>query len=374
MKAAAGRKSKLLELDIVRALAILAVVLIHATSGPRETLQEGSISQAFFFVANVAGAFAVPLFILLSGVVLFYSYDGRWSGRTALQFFKKRAIGLLIPYLVWAFFYYGYNQYISTNGLIVDWAVLWRMLRWAEWSYHSYFMLIIMQMYVLFPLFMTLVHKLPQFRKWLIPLGIAVQGGFYVYKHWFATLSYTDRAAPTYIAYFLIGGAIGLYYGRVKAWMESRWGWVAAGWLVCGTAYVGLLVLNQYMSITPNHVWFELAWFCYVIASALFFMQAGRWLLGGPQRLYGALASMGACSFGIYLLHPAILTAYSIKVQAPSTILLYDLYVLACYVTIFGGSWLVVYVYKKVAEQIKLHWTTKGRRRPKDSPAPFSSV
>jgi probable poly-beta-1,6-N-acetyl-D-glucosamine export protein len=347
------KKPKLFELDIVRALAILAVVMIHATSSATIEPTEGSFSQIFFYSINLASTFAVPLFILVSGIVLFYSYDGRWSAKAAMTFYWKRAVSLVIPYLIWASFYYAYNQYLNTHKFVMDWSVFLRMLRWAEWSYHSYFMLIIFQMYVLFPVFMTMVARISWFRKCLVPIGIAVQGGFYIYRHWFGAIGHSDRIAPTYMAYFLIGGAIGLYYTSVKAWVERHALLVAVAALLGGCSYVGLFLLNRYKHIQPENTWFEIAWFFYVIAIALFFMQVGRIVLRRFRRTSVWLTSIGACSFGIYLFHPAVLSAYSVKLKAPTSILMYDLYTLNCFLTVFGISWLAVYLYGRAAAIIR---------------------
>jgi peptidoglycan/LPS O-acetylase OafA/YrhL len=351
--AAQGKKPKLFELDLVRAFAILAVVLIHATSSATVEPAEGSLSQIFFYIVNLSGAFAVPLFIMVSGIVLFYSYDGRWNAKAAGTFYRKRAVSLVIPYLLWALFYYVFYQYLNTRAFAMDWSVFLRMLRWAEWSYHSYFMLIIFQMYVLFPLFMTLTARTSWFRHWLIPLGIAVQAGFYVYGYWFADLSHSDRLAPTYLAYFLIGGAIGLYYLPVKAWLEKNAAVSAAIMLLGGSVYVGLFCLDRYLGITAYLVWYEVSRFVYVIGSALFLMQAGRFLLGRWKRATAWLASIGACSFGIYLVHPSLLSAFTVKWKAPTSIIMYDLYTLLRFVVIFAGSWLLVYLYGKAANVFK---------------------
>jgi peptidoglycan/LPS O-acetylase OafA/YrhL len=353
-KPAAGKKIKLLELDIVRALAILAVVLIHGTSSATVEPTEGSASQIMFYILNVGSSFAVPLFIMISGIVLFYSYDGRWNGRTALTFYRKRAVSLVIPYLIWAFFYYAFNQYINTKQFEMDWPAFWGKLGWAEWSYHSYFMLIIFQMYLLFPLFMTLVDRISWFRKWMIPLGLLIQEGFYVYRHWFSEgIPHSDRIAPTYMAYFLIGGAIGLYYPKVKAWVEKHKPLTAAAWLIAGSAYVSLFLLSRYKQIYAENTWYEVLWILYVTAAALFFMQIGRFLLSRFPRLSKPVMSIGICSFGIYLIHPAFLTLFTIMWKNPTTILMYDLYTFGRYAAVLGASWLVVYVYGKLAGLFK---------------------
>lgn len=353
-KPAAGKKAKLLELDIVRALAILAVVLIHGTSSATVEPAEGSTSQILFYILNVGSSFAVPLFIMLSGIVLFYSYDGRWNARTALTFYRKRAVSLVIPYLIWAFFYYAYNQWINTHQFKMDWPQFFGKLGWAEWSYHSYFMLVIFQLYVLFPLFMTLADRTSWFRKWIIPCGLLIQEGFYVYRHYFSDgVPHSDRVAPTYMAYFFIGGAIGLYYPAVRAWVEKHKLLTALCWLVGGSAYVSLFLLSRYKHIYAENTWYEALWIVYVTAAALFFMQVGRGLLQRLPRLSKPLLSIGACSFGIYLIHPAILTAYSFKWQAPTTIIMYDLYTFVRYMGVFGASWLVIYGYGKLAGLFK---------------------
>lgn len=361
--APALRKPKLLELDIVRAIAIFAVVLIHATSSATVEPAEGSLSQILFYCLNLSGSFAVPAFIVLSGVVLFYSYDGKWSGRTALAFYRKRAVSLVIPYLIWAFFYYSYNQYLNTHKFVMEWSVFWRMLRWAEWSYHSYFMLIILQMYVLFPLLMTLVARTAWFRRWMIVVGMAIQAGFYVYRHWFGNVEQADRIAPTYIGYFLIGGAIGLAYPSVKAWVDKR-AWLTAGVMITGGGgYMALFLFDRYKHMSAENTWFEVARFVYVIGACLFLMQAGRFLLRKLPRLSVALTSIGICSFGIYLIHPALLSAVAVKTKAPTSILMYDAYTLLLrFGAVFIGSWLLVYLYGKGAALFKKQRATEGKR------------
>ncbi len=354
-KSAAGKKkTKLLELDIVRALAILAVVLIHGTSSATVEPAEGSASQILFYILNVGSSFAVPLFIMISGIVLFYSYDGRWNTRTALVFYRKRTVSLVIPYFIWAFFYYGFNQYINTGKIEMDWPDFWGKIGWAQWSYHSYYMLIIFQLYLLFPLFMTLVNRVSWFRKWLLPCGLLIQEGFYVYRHWFSEgVPYSDRIAPTYMAYFLIGGAIGLYYPAVKKWVEEHKLLTGAAWLLAGVSYVSLFLFSRYKHMYAENTWYEVLWILYVTAAALFFMQVGRFLLARFPRLSKPVVSIGLCSFGIYLIHPAFLTLFTVHWSHPTTILMYDLYTLGRYAAVFGSSWLIVYAYGKLAGLFK---------------------
>ena len=83
-------RPKLTEIDIIRAIAIIAVLVIHGTSGATQ-LPLGTGSHAVFFILNKASLFTVPLFIWISGVVLFYTYYDRWEPGNVAGFLDKTA-------------------------------------------------------------------------------------------------------------------------------------------------------------------------------------------------------------------------------------------------------------------------------------------
>ena len=89
-------------MDIVRGLAILAVVAIHFPGGPlTESTMAGLVSLAYMIV-NVAARFAVPTFVLLSGLGLSLS-DKRDEGYFD---FLRRRVGKLLPaYIAWTLIY-----------------------------------------------------------------------------------------------------------------------------------------------------------------------------------------------------------------------------------------------------------------------------
>ena len=144
-------RPKLTEIDIMRAIAIIAVLLIHGTSGATQLpLRTGS--HAVFFILNKASLFTVPLFIWISGVVLFYSYYDRWEQGMSLVFWTKRLRKILIPYILWSLFYYLFNQFIFHGRFGFDVVHVIKLLMSGNASYHLYYMIIIVQFYLLFPL------------------------------------------------------------------------------------------------------------------------------------------------------------------------------------------------------------------------------
>lgn len=98
------KRAHINELNITRALAILAVLLIHSTSTPVTALSSDSKLYPFYVFFNISPKFAVPVFIFLSGFVLFYNYIQKDLTKELIKnFYKKRVTQILIPYL---FFFY----------------------------------------------------------------------------------------------------------------------------------------------------------------------------------------------------------------------------------------------------------------------------
>src|SRR4051812_25941231 len=103
------KKQKLDEIEALRAFAFLAVVLQHAIGhyayGPESRLSDGVLLGVLLLLAK----FAVPVFIFITGLVLFYNYsDGVQFGR----FVRKRFKDILLPYMPWVILYS-----IINNGL-----------------------------------------------------------------------------------------------------------------------------------------------------------------------------------------------------------------------------------------------------------------
>ena len=83
------------QMDGLRAVAALAVVMIHVSAGRMNPV---GVS------CNQAARFAVPLFIMLSG----YGHMHSWlqhSGQSAVQTAKRRLKRVLPAYLVWSVLY-----------------------------------------------------------------------------------------------------------------------------------------------------------------------------------------------------------------------------------------------------------------------------
>ncbi|OXM84262.1 acyltransferase [Paenibacillus rigui] len=303
------KKTKLLELEIVRAIAILAVLIIHGTSEATVELPVGSGSQALYLAVNKLSNFAVPVFIFISGLVLFYRYHDDWSGKQAVTFYLKRVKQVLFPYLIWSLFYYLYNQWIFDRAnLHFNLTEFGELLPWADASYHLYFMVIIVQFYLLFPLLVSLCRRWSWFAKSLFPIGIVIQAAFYSYNRWVEPLGHVPSLCVTYFSLFALGGYLGMHYDAFVAWINKHIRWVLPLSLLLGASFIGLFLLEEWKHVVLDGLWYTLIFNLYPMFAGMSFIWLGRQLLQRSPAWGKPLLTLGTLSFGVYLMHPAVLT------------------------------------------------------------------
>lgn len=156
------QEKKLYALDFARVAAMLAVVAIHVSSGyvyAESGYTFHGINLGFMF--NQVSRFAVPMFVLISGISL-----GLGTGRGGtLQFYKKRLLKLGVPYAIWFTLYFLYEHRwelaaLAGGGMESVSLYLSTFLRGASAS-HLYFVIIIFQCYLFYPLIKRCVEKAP---------------------------------------------------------------------------------------------------------------------------------------------------------------------------------------------------------------------
>lgn len=341
----------------MRAVAIVAVLLIHGTASAKVELPLGSRSHLLYSSINSLSYFPVQLFVLLSGLVLFYSYADDWHVRRILGFYRKRIQYVLVPYFVWSLFYYLYNQWLNpTVSVRFSWSEFSDLLPWAEAGYHLYFIAIIAQFYALFPLLVSLVALWKPLRSYLWLIGVAVQIAFSVYSYYAeAPIPYSDRLFLTYFALFCIGGSIGMHYTRVVAWLDRNVYWVTAATVAAGFAYLLLHLLGQYgMSFRPWE--FEALFALYPVLVAFSLIWVGRRLAAEAPRLSQLLFSLGSASFGIYLMHPALQSLYMTHVST-TKMPEYHLALWGCVLLMLVVPWAIIHACKRISAS----WVIFGR-------------
>jgi len=193
------------EIDGIRAISILAVILIHTTTKILEVTSPGNSSYLTSFFLNQISRFAVPLFFLISGFVLELNYENHQS---YLSYLKKRLAKIALPYIFWSAIYY---------FLIYTWhgESFFKALTLGTSSYQLYFIPSLLIFYFIFPFFHRFFKIISQSSVFL-PLAI-LQFAILGYDYYFQPLNF---AYPINIALlnffvFILGMIISRKYNQI---------------------------------------------------------------------------------------------------------------------------------------------------------------
>lgn len=309
------------EVEYLRGFAALAVIAVHVSMNYTQIPEANLLALVNVFVYVVAH-FAVPVFIFISGWVLGARYSGEYSLR---DFYRRRARTILLPYLFFTALYllvtvegaFGFAG-VPTPGAVA------KALLLGTAAYHLWFFVLIIQLYLLFPLIARVYDRFDRggaalylllallFVQVLWNVGAHCLGAF-AGTEWYTVLI---RVFPSHLFYFVLGVYVARHTDRFRSRLRS---FSPAG--VLAAAGAGALLLGamwaaavlRYGSLSGA----TLAVFCvYRILEPLYYVPViaalvlAAWRLEARRgRPAGASRSFGGHSYGIYLVHPLIIAA-----------------------------------------------------------------
>jgi poly(3-hydroxybutyrate) depolymerase/peptidoglycan/LPS O-acetylase OafA/YrhL len=299
--------------DLIRLIIMVFVVSVHtlAFAGGTVTTSIGAVTTVFHTSRE--------LFLLLTALVLTYNYGQR--PLRAGRFWRRRFWLVLPAYVTWSAIYYAADG--RSRGAFPS-AFLHDLLN-AGARYHLYFLLVSMQIYLLFPLIRWVLKKTEGYHAWLFGAALAYQAWLTVGLHYRVGRDGNGLVAQflngaglgywidTYVLYVVAGALAGWHFEQLCAFTRRH---LRNGWRVALVAAVGVaagigvfLIETEVYGATPNNA--SAVFQPVVIVEALAFGWAllGAGLLwsdrGAPLRKFTAAGS--ASSFGIYLAHPLVL-------------------------------------------------------------------
>ncbi|MEB3100263.1 acyltransferase [Ferviditalea candida] len=307
-------KTRIDFLDVFRFLAILAVVFIHSTSQPVTLLSKDSAFYPFYFILNRGSQFAVPAFLFLSALVLFYRYYEGWDKETAAVFFRKRLIYIVVPYVIWSFFYFTALSLVN-GGSLTDIGTFLNQLLTGNNYFHLYFVIVMIQFYALFPLLMLLIKRISFVRSHLIFTGVVLQSVYWLLNLTVLHIQRTASVAFTYLLFYLLGASAGIHFERfMRSLMRYRFYWLAA-WMSLGIAAVYMEWPGAFhlpLAADWKSFIYDLRYYVYVSFSCvgLLIISKSVYDKGEQASLVSLLVSWGTASFAVYLIHPFVLFAW----------------------------------------------------------------
>lgn len=288
-------KKRYLELDFARAIAVIAVIMIHAASF--YPWYNKSFSWDGYYVYHQVTSFAVPAFILLSGLLLTLTSKGKPFNYTS--FLSRRLAYIFIPYCAWSLIYFAYRWPDLTKDIVINDFLTGRPF------FHLYFIAIILQLYVLFPLFRWASAR---FKPAHIAIALIAQLAIIeLSRNNIPWLFY--KLGPTlfvhWVFVFYIGCAIGSNYEEFKSLCEKYISAVV-GVLAALTVYklgdyyyiVHYVKTAQFWGYAQVQTLSNIPYTIGVVALCVFIGQRITSQLS--QRIISLIA---VYSFGIYLCH-----------------------------------------------------------------------
>ena len=288
--------------DSIRAIAVLAVVTLHASAAG--VVRYGQLDAVNWWGANVVDSFcrwAVPVFIMLSGALLLdpSRRDAVWT------FYRKRLMRIGIPLVFWAAFYFYWKH--SYYGEPVDVGFIVSALRDGLSFNHMYFLIIITGLYAVTPLLRKAMALSPRWLVWavLIAYTYFVASG--------ALYSITGNHALTlflpYIVFYILGHLLRpLRMPRCMAQVSLLCYMVASVVIAIAT---GVLVqrwgIDDYRALRYyNH--FHPAVIVQSISALLAIRACYIWVSATRWEVVARV--LGPLSFGIYLIHVVFLDMF----------------------------------------------------------------
>lgn len=353
-------REKIAEVQLVRAIAILGVLLVHSTSDAVSSMRDSNYYILYTFF-NVFTKIGTPTFLFLSSFILFYTYATRPLNKQLLVgFYKKRFKYIIIPYCLFSAFYFFLLHIYYPNYTFQE-TLMTFMTKLATGKAHThlYFIFINIQFYLLFPLLLWWFQRKPGVVKWIVPLGLALQWAFilankYVYLHFQLQVSTIGSWSLSYMSYFMLGAYIGIYYPKLKAWLHISKEHASAkrivAWLILwccglisGLAHVYICYNNRLFGISYNSLLYQLLWSVHTYAFALIAFQIAFLLhRHGAYWLNRWMQRLGELSFAIYLLHPFFLAIYRKYPPHTSSSPLHHLWYVGGFLCALLCSWMTV--------------------------------
>lgn len=313
------------ELYYIRAIAALGILIIHATGMFAVYSEFNSKAMYLGIFTNQFFRFGSPIFMMISGLVLFYNYTSM-EEFDAKKFYKKKFLYIIIPYVIWSIIYFTYRNYGA--GMIfnkVQIISLVKEILSGKAFPHLYFMTLIVQFYAILPLFIKFLTKAMKENPIKLTLVLLLlQAIILVYGRYFRNFSATGllglfnlyywKSVFGWFFYFLFGGILGIHYQEVVEYIEKNIKPIFILYIITTSLYLGQVYYNiwknagrdyydNFGSIRPE-----------TLIYAIVTMPMLIWITRRMVGKFKSVKTFGTYSLGIYFAHPIVLEIIQIKV------------------------------------------------------------
>ncbi|QQE80981.1 acyltransferase [Alicyclobacillus sp. SO9] len=333
-----GAKKHLYEIDLMRAFIMLGVLSVHTIVAYIGMLPSSVYVPHLTLAALLTSLhFTRESFMFITGLVLFVTYYHREFH--PLQFWKKRFLFVATPYVVWNLVYilfegsYTHPFSWSLSYIVRDW--IHSLL--AGNQFFLYYVLVTLQLYVVFPALLLILRKLERWHLQVLIISFATQLVLmYLNKYVITGINantlppvlkeldiYRAKFVLTYQFWFVAGGVTACHYQKLLEFARHHTRTIYISLFVglvgiYGNYFFDIFVLHQSIQtaqsvLRPNMV-------VYSIIITLFMWYTGLLWAERRQRAnwrpFSRFVQIAAdASFGIFLLQPFSLYVMNVIIQ-----------------------------------------------------------
>ena len=328
-------KNRVEWIDLVRAIAILTVLYIHATDGiyiisSDAILNYTLFSRIFNFASLFIGRIGVPFFLMITGYLLL---DRSYDDERVRKFWQKNCKGLIIVTVLWAVIYAISLQVITVKSGQVNFGEAGTLF-----FSHMWYMPMIIGMYLSMPFVSEALEKFDSDTIWQATIVFSLLAFLLPFITMMFDMHGIKNVSVQYCLGFS-GGVYGIYIilgylvkkGQFKHFDSIKLGLIALiSFMVC--------LFFQYYAFTKGYsfqLWYEFPFV--LIGSFALFELCSRM---DKVRAYPFVSFLAKYSFAVFLVHNLFrLPLLPIVVQLPVTepvkaIILWILLIIFSYIAV----------------------------------------
>jgi surface polysaccharide O-acyltransferase-like enzyme len=291
--------------DLIRTLAIVLVIVLHASIEPQPPVLDLSLNGVYrWWTVNIFDSISrscIPLFIMLSGALLLTIEK---TSESMKVFFKKRWNRIGLPFIFWGIIYFSWTFYINKGDLGLD--DIYQGIQIGPY-YHFWFIYLLVGLYLITP-FLRVAVSYSERR---------VMGFFLVL--WFVGTAIVPLADLLFESFQLSGDVfmminwvgyylLGAYLLKVDVKKTYLYILLFLGflWTIVGTYYATLLIGGQASYFFYDYLAINVIITSFALFLILLNISPTR-LQQTPNALKWLVHKIGQNSLPIFLIHVIIL-------------------------------------------------------------------
>lgn len=276
-------------LDLARILAACAVVCIHTAGVLDVSVGFTSVNWWISTIVVSLCIWAVPVFVMISGALLLTKVE------EPREFYNKRIQKILVPTVFWLLFYFVINSLLLGKNLSI--LIFIKNILYGEVG-HLYFLLLIVELYAITPFLKKILHKLSS-GEVLFLIGL-----FFIVSAFWGLSRFSITLFIPYIGYYIAGFYL-MKYKLTHQWVNYfLLLWLGLVSTISATKFFGEYfgIQSYYYFTHGNPLIITLSITTFLICK---YKLSVLHITPAVQKIIAQLADK---SFGIYLIHPVIIS------------------------------------------------------------------